>query len=94
MLPARWRSISGSLESLIESRFGEGHSMRLLVACLALGMVFSAVVPAIADFKSDTQPYAAKCKAASFARRGPGTLSNPMREAEIKRCIKNKGFLD
>jgi hypothetical protein len=68
--------------------------MRLLVTCLALALALSAGVPATADFKSDTQPYAAKCRAASFARRGPGTLSNPMREAEIKRCIKNKGFLD
>jgi hypothetical protein len=68
--------------------------MRLHVICLALALALSAVIPATADFKSDMQPYAAKCRAASFARRGPGTLSDPMREAEIKRCIKNKGFLD
>jgi len=54
----------------------------------------SSGLPANADFNTDMQPYAAKCKAASFARRGPGTLSNAMRNAEIQRCIKNKGFLD
>jgi len=36
---------------------------------------------------------AAKCKAASFARRPAGTMATTMRDFEIKRCIKN-GFLD
>ena len=37
---------------------------------------------------------AAKCKAASFARHPPGQMSTTMRELQIERCIKNKGFLD
>jgi hypothetical protein len=68
--------------------------MRLWLACLVAALVIGSVLPANADFNTDMQPYAAKCKAASFARRGPGTLSNAMRNAEIQRCIKNKGFLD
>jgi hypothetical protein len=68
--------------------------MRVRLACLVGTLVISSVLQAYADFNTDMQPYAAKCKAASFARRGPGTLSNAMRNAEIQRCIKNKGFLD
>ena len=37
---------------------------------------------------------AARCKAKSFARHPPGTMSNTMREMAIDRCVKNKGFLD
>jgi len=36
----------------------------------------------------------ASCKAKSFARHRPGTMSNTMRELAIDRCVKNKGFLD
>ena len=68
--------------------------MRLLLACLVSTLIVGSVLPANADYNTDTQPFAAKCKAASFARRGPGTLSNAMRNAEIQRCIKNRGFLD
>ena len=68
--------------------------MRLRLACLVATLIVGSVLPADADYNTDTQPYAAQCRAASFARRGPGTLSNAMRNAEIQRCIKNKGFLD
>jgi hypothetical protein len=68
--------------------------MRLHAGLLVLVLVVSAVAPAAADFNNDTHPYAQKCRAASFARRGPGALSNAMRNAEIQRCIKNKGTLD
>jgi hypothetical protein len=68
--------------------------MRLGLGSLVLALAAGWVLPAGADYNTDLQPYAAKCKAASFARRGPGTLSNAMRNAEIQRCIKNKGFLD
>ena len=37
---------------------------------------------------------AAKCRAASFARRPAGEMATTMREMQIKRCIKNNGFLD
>ena len=66
--------------------------MRLQLGLLILMVVVGAAVPATADYKNDTHPYAQQCKAASFAQ-GPGTLSNAMRDAEIQRCIKNKGFL-
>jgi hypothetical protein len=68
--------------------------MRLGTGFLVLALAVGLAAPATADFKNDTQPYAVKCKAASFARRGPGTLSDAMRTTEIQRCIKNKGFLD
>jgi hypothetical protein len=67
--------------------------MRVHVALIALVLVGIAG-PAVADPNNNVQNYAAKCKAASFARWGPGTLSSAMRNAEIERCIKNKGFLD
>jgi hypothetical protein len=37
---------------------------------------------------------AAKCKAASYARRPAGQMATTMRAMQIERCIKNKGFLD
>jgi hypothetical protein len=37
---------------------------------------------------------AAKCKAASFARRPAGQMATTMRDLQIQRCIKNKGYLD
>jgi hypothetical protein len=65
-----------------------------VVSLLVVAVTAGAIIPASADFNSEQRFYAAKCKAASFARRGPGTLSTGMRNAEIQRCIKNKGFLD
>src|SRR5580704_3750724 len=89
-----WRSLA--MESKLEWRCPlsiRRNAMRLQLGLLILVFVVGAAVPATADYKNDTHPYAQQCKAASFARRGPGTLSNAMREAEIQRCIKNKGFL-
>jgi hypothetical protein len=44
---------------------------------------------------AETDPVmAAKCKAASYARRPAGQMSTTMRVMQIDRCIKNKGFLD
>jgi len=60
---------------------------------LIVALVVGATIPATADINTDQRPFAAKCKAESFARRGPGTLSSAMRNAEIQRCIKNKGLL-
>jgi hypothetical protein len=37
---------------------------------------------------------AARCKAASYARRPAGQMANTMRAMQIERCIKNKGFLE
>ena len=68
---------------------------RLVVCAFVVG----AVVPARAvqlppaPALSEAQ-LAAKCKAASFARHPPGQMSTTMRELQIERCIKNKGFLD
>ena len=67
--------------------------MRACIAVIVFTLV-SAVGPAAAATKADQQMYAAKCRAASFARRGPGVLSSAMRNAEIQRCINNRGFLD
>jgi hypothetical protein len=72
-----------------------GMSFRLLVcACLAGAAVPAHAVqlppaPALTDAQ-----LAAKCKAASFARRPPGQMSTTMRDMQIQRCVKNKGFLD
>ena len=70
--------------------------MQLLavVSLFVLALAAGAITPAGGDYMTEQRFYAAKCKAASFARRGPGTLSTAMRNAEIQRCIKNKGFLD
>jgi hypothetical protein len=70
----------------------EDRPMRLPLAVTICALIGFAE-PAAAD-NAQTLAYAAKCKAASFARRGPGTLSTALRDAEIQRCIKNKGFLD
>ena len=67
--------------------------MRVLLVLLAL-VLATAARPVAAQPNTSTPNYAAQCKAASFARWGPGTLSTAMRNAEIQRCIKNKGFLD
>jgi hypothetical protein len=73
--------------------------MNIPVRLLACALVASAVVPARA-VQPTPQPaltdaqLTARCKAKSFARNPPGTLSNTMRELAIDRCVKNKGFLD
>jgi hypothetical protein len=77
--------------SIVDS---EECKMRLQTGLLILVLAVTTAMPAAADFNSDTHPFAQKCRMASFARRGPGTLSNAMRNAEIQRCIKNKGMLD
>jgi hypothetical protein len=69
-------------------------AIAILIPAFAFALIVSAVTPvAAANSPADPRLYA-KCKAASFARRGPGTLSNAMRDAEINRCVKNNGFLD
>ena len=50
---------------------------------LILLLLVSVAGPAAADTDINVQNYAAKCKAASFARRGPGVMSTAMRNAEI-----------
>lgn len=67
--------------------------MRLCIALFVVATLGSAETAAAAT-PAKTVNYAAYCKAQSFARRGPGTLSAAMRDAEIQRCINNKGFLD
>jgi len=73
--------------------------MRISLRLLACALVASAVVPARAvqlppkPALTDAQ-LTASCKAKSFARHRPGTMSNTMRELAIDRCVKNKGFLD
>jgi hypothetical protein len=67
-----------------------GLRIYVVIAALLVGTI----IPAAAYENAEQRVFAAKCKAASFARRGPGTLSNAMRDAEIQRCIKNRGFLD
>ena len=67
-----------------------------LVACALLAGVVApaqAVQLPPAPALSEAQ-LAAKCKAASYARRPPGQMATTMRELQIERCIKNKGFLD
>ena len=73
--------------------------MRLAVRLLACAFALSAA-SASAQVARPTTPMspeavlAAKCKAASFARRPAGQMATTMRELQIKRCIKNNGFLD
>ena len=66
--------------------------MRLLFAVTFAALVGLAM-PAAADNR-DNQSLLARCTRASFARRPPGVLSSTMRNAEIKRCVSNNGFLD
>ena len=76
-----------------------GPPMRISLRLLACALVASAAVPARAvqlppqPALTDAQ-LTARCKAKSFARHPPGTMSNTMRELAIDRCVKNKGFLD
>ncbi len=73
--------------------------MRIPVCLMACCLLAGAIAPAHAvqlppaPALTDAQ-LAAKCKTASFARRPPGQMSTTMRELQIERCIKNKGFLD
>ncbi len=68
---------------------------RLLVCIVLAGIATPAQAVQLppAPALTDAQ-LAAKCKAASFARRPAGQMSTTMRDLQIKRCIANKGFLD
>ena len=58
-----------------------------------LGGAMPAPQPQPASAEADPV-MAAKCKAASYARRPAGQMATTMRSLQIERCIKNKGFLD
>jgi hypothetical protein len=77
----------------------------LLVSASVLGFtapiraagVLGGAIPAPqpqAPSAQDDPVLAAKCKAASYARRPAGQMANTMRAMQIERCIKNKGFLE
>ena len=78
-------------------------SLLLLCACVLafaparaaglLGGAMSAPQPQ-APSAADDPVLAAKCKAASYARRPAGQMATTMRVMQIERCIKNKGFLE
>ena len=70
-------------------------SLRLLVCVLVASVVAPAQAAPLppAPALSDAQ-LALRCKAASYARRPAGQMATTMRELQIQRCIKNKGFLD
>jgi hypothetical protein len=61
----------------------------LMCAFIASGVAQAQTAPAPTD-----AVLAAKCKAASYARRPAGQMATTMRDLQIQRCIKNKGFLD
>ena len=67
--------------------------LRLLACAVLLGTTGAAAQVAHPAPTSPEAVLAAKCKAASFARRPAGTMATTMRDFEIKRCVKN-GFLD
>ena len=67
--------------------------LRLLACTVLLGATGAAAQVAHPSPTSPEAVLAAKCKAASFARRPAGQMATTMRDFEIKRCIKN-GFLD
>ena len=77
----------------------------LLVSASVLGLtvpiraagVLGGAIPAPqpqAPSAQDDPVLAAKCKAASYARRPAGQMATTMRVMQIERCIKNKGFLE
>jgi hypothetical protein len=68
---------------------------RLLACAILLGAAGASaqVRPGTAPLSPDAV-LAAKCKAASYARRPAGEMATTMRDLQIKRCIKNNGFLD
>ena len=68
--------------------------VRLLASAFALGIAGASAQVARPTAPMPEAVLAAKCKAASFARRPPGQMATTMREMQIKRCIKNNGFLD
>jgi hypothetical protein len=78
--------------------------MPLEMSCRVAMCAFllAASAPAQAQMLPPKQPapsqsdmaLAAKCKAASYARRPAGQMATTMRDLQIKRCISNKGFLD
>ncbi len=71
-----------------------------LLACLLVLIAASGSAQVVAQVARPTAPMtpeaalAAKCRAASFARRPAGQMATTMRELQIQRCIKNNGFLD
>ena len=67
--------------------------LRLLACAVLLGAAGASAQVAHPSPTSPEAILAAKCKAASFARRPAGEMATTMRELQIKRCIKN-GFLD
>jgi hypothetical protein len=72
-----------------------GIPFRLLLCAFVAGTVAPAHAVPLRPAPALTEAQlAAKCKAASFARRPPGQMSTTMRDLQIQRCIKNKGFLD
>jgi hypothetical protein len=68
---------------------------RFLVCVLVAGAIAPAQAAQLPPAPAASEAaLAAKCKAASFARHPPGQMSTTMRDLQIERCIKNKGFLD
>ena len=68
---------------------------RLLVSVLVVGAVAPAHAVQLPPAPEPSEAaLAAKCKAGSFARHPPGQMATTMRQLQIERCIKNKGFLD
>ena len=69
----------------------------LLVCILAAGALTTAraapPLPLPTAPSATDATLAAKCKAASFARRPAGQMATTMRDMQIKRCIKNHGIL-
>ena len=62
----------------------------VLIAAVAPGHAVPLATP-----QSPDAALAAKCKAASFARRPAGQMATTMRDMQIQRCIKNNGsFLE
>jgi len=69
--------------------------LRLLACVLLAGIALPVQAVQLPPVPALTEAQlAAKCKAASFARRPAGQMSTTMRDLQIKRCIANKGFLD
>jgi hypothetical protein len=68
----------------------------LLCAFIASGTALAQIAPMMnqAGSASNEAMLAAKCKAASYARRPAGQMATTMRELQIQRCIKNGGYLD
>jgi hypothetical protein len=67
-------------------------SICMLALALAMARAASPLPLPTAPSANDAA-LAAKCKAASFARRPAGQMATTMRDQQIKRCIKNRGVL-